>query len=372
MSSPKQRPIPWARPVIFDREKKYVLDALRSTWISGGIYVERFEREFGGAIGARQLISVSNGTTALLLAMLALEVGRGDEVIIPGFSFVAPANMAVTIGAVPVFADVDPETWCLDVEKAERAVTKKTRAICAVHTYGNVCDMASLKALCRRHRLALIEDTAEAAFSRYRGRHAGTFGDAGTFSFQATKTLTMGEGGCVAAANKRLFGRMKVIRNHGMNRKKYYWHTEVGHNFRLPNLQAAIGCAQLERIDRIIANKNRVYRLYQRHLGKIPGVTMQLFQADVDPVVWAIALKIDPKGFVLSRDDLMAAMQTKGIETRPGFYPFQTMAVYKPYIKRELPVARDVGRHVLSLPSFPQLKEEQIAWICSVLKSFRR
>jgi perosamine synthetase len=362
----------WAKPTLSSLEKKYVTDALDSTWISGGPYVERFESEFEQAIKAPHIVTTSNGTTALLLAYLALGISSGDEVIIPGFSFVSPANMAITLGARPVFVDVDPDSWCLDPAKVEKAITKKTKAICAVHTYGNVCDMKPLREICRKHHLFLIEDTAEAVFSRYNGQYAGTFSDAGAFSFQATKTITMGEGGCVAIRDKKLSARMKMIRSHGMNRKRIYWHSVIGHNFRLSNLQAAIGCAQLERVDQIIAQKKRVYDLYCQHLKNIPGITMQEFKKPVLPVVWAVAVKLNPKAFKGNRQGIREHMLQAGIETRPAFYPFQTMPLYRDFVKDQLPVARDIGANVLSLPSFVQLKAEEIAYICKTLLSTKK
>ena len=279
--------------------------------------------------------------------------------------------MAITLGAKPVFVDIDPCTWCLDPNKIEKAITARTKVICAVHLYGNVCDMGTLRYICRKHKLFLIEDAAESMFSRYNGRYAGTLSDAGIFSFQATKTLTMGEGGCVAVKNKRLFEKMKIIRTHGMNRKKYYWHTQIGHNFRLTNLQAAIGCAQLEKRDRVLSDKRRVYNSYRKYLGQIQGLVMQEFRKEVDPVVWAVAVKIDPRAFS-ARDRLMAGMSKAGIETRPGFYPFAAMPLYRQYLDKKLPVAMETGACVLSLPSFPQLKEEEISRICSTLVSLRK
>ena len=363
---------PWAKPMFFGQEEEYVRKALKSTWISGGPYVERFEKEFGKAIKAPHVITTSNGTTALYLAVLGLGIGPGDEVILPGFTFAAIANMVIAVGATPVFCDIDPHTWCIDPVSAEKAVTKKTKAICAVHLYGNVCDMDALAVVCRRHQLFLIEDAAEAALSRYQGRYAGTLSDVGCFSFQATKTIAMGEGGCVVVRNKELYTRMKIIRNHGMDRKRYYWHTAIGHNFRLPNLQAAIGCAQLEKIDDIIARRIKLHRAYKKRLDGIPGVIAQKFNDNVDAVLWVVALKIDPKVWGSSRDQLMAQLLKAGIETRPGFYPLQAMPLYKKFVRRQLPVASDVGANVLSLPSFPQLTEKQIVWICDQLRRLRK
>lgn len=364
--------IPWAKPIVSALEKKYLVDALDSTWISDGPYVRRFEKDFKQAIKAPYVVTASNGTSALLLAFLGLGIGSGDEVIIPGFSFVAPANMAIALGARPVFVDVDPATWCLDPSKVEKAITKRTKAVCAVHTYGNVCDMKPLRAICRKHHLFLIEDTSEAAFSLYDGQYAGALSDAGTFSFQATKTIAMGEGGCVAVKNEKLYTRMKIIRSHGMDRKRHYWHSVIGYNFRLPNLQAAIGCAQLEKVNGIIIQKKRVYDLYCKHLKDIPGITMQEFKKPVVPVVWAIAIKLNAKAFKGNRQSIRDHMLDAGIETRPAFYPFQEMPLYRRYVKEQLPVARDVGANVLSLPSGTQLTEEEIVHICASLVSMKK
>jgi perosamine synthetase len=364
--------IPWARPMFVGSEKAYVMEALDSTWISGGAYVERFEEEFAKTIKAPYVITTSSGTTALYLAILGLGIGPGDEVIMPGFTFAAIANMVIAAGATPVFCDVDPHTWCIDPQSAEEAITKKTKAICAVHLYGNVCEMDRLAAICRKHRLFLIEDVAEAAMSRYKDRFAGTLSDVAAFSFQATKTIAMGEGGCVTAKNKDLYARMKTIRNHGIDRKRYYWHTVIGHNFRLPNLQAAIGCAQLEKIQTILLRRKELAQVYREQLEKIPGVIEQQIKSNVDPAVWAIAVKIDPKVWGKSRDRLLAQLLEAGIEGRPGFYPLQTMPLYQGFARRTLPVATDVGANILSLPFFLGLTEKQIIWMCDQLRRLRK
>lgn len=363
---------PWTKPIFMGKEEQYLRDALSSTWISGGPYVQKFEKEFGAFIDAPYVLTTSNGTTALYLAMLALEIGPGDEVILPGFTFVAAINMVIAAGATPVFADIDQDTWCVDPDRVEEVITPKTKAVCAVHTYGNMCDMDALKAICRKHGLFLIEDAAEAVFSYYKGKSAGTFSDVGTFSFHATKTMVMGEGGCVAVRSKKLFTRMTLIRNHGMERKPHYWHKVVGHNFRLTNLQAALGLAQLEHGRTIIRHKKDIYRAYRKYLENIPGVIMQEFKKEVDPLVWAVAIRIDPKVFGLNRDGIMAQLSAAGIETRPGFYPVQSMPVYKRYIRKQLPIAGKISMNVLSFPSFSTLIETQIRWICGILNKARR
>ena len=361
--------IPWAKPTFFGNEEGYLADALKSTWISGGCYVEKFEEDFARYNGSEYAVTTSNGTMALQLAILALGIGAPDEVIVPGYTFVAPANMAIEVGARPVYADVDPQTWCIDPAQVQKCVTNKTKAIIAVHTYGNVCDMDALKNLAQEHDLYLIEDTAEAALSRYKGKYAGTFGDAGCFSFQATKTITMGEGGIVLTSDEKLYEKMRMIRDHGMRKDKRYWHDVVGYNFRLTNLQAAVGCGQFENVESIISERNRVYQLYREHLADEPGITLQQFKPEVEPVVWAVAVKIDSDVFKGERDFLIKAMSEAGVETRPGFYPFSDMP---PYNAPQLPVSRDVGSHVISLPSFASLTDDEVALICEELKGLRK
>ena len=361
--------MPWAKPVFYGKEKKYLQDALASTWISGGKYIEKFENDFAKYNGSKYGITVSNGTTALEVAILALGIGPGDEVIIPGFTFVAPANMVIKSGAKPVYADIDPETWCIDISSVKEKITDKTKAIIPVHIYGNVCDMDALSALAKEHGLFVIEDTAEAAFSKYNGRYAGTFGDIGCFSFQATKTITMGEGGCVLTNDHKLYKQMNLIRNHGMRADKRYWHDVIGHNFRLTNLQAAVGCGQLEEINTIIARKEKVCQLYRKYLCEEKGITMQKFNPEVEPVVWAVALEIDSDVFGVTRDSIIKKLLESGIETRPGFYPICEMPLYNTAV---LPVSKKIGERVISLPSFSSLKEKDVKNICMCLKKCRK
>lgn len=364
-----KRSIPWAKPKFYGKEKIYLADALESTWVSGGYYVEKFEKEFTQRNGSKYGITTANGTTALQLAILALGIGPGNEVVVPGFTFVAPANMVIKAGATPVYADIDPSTWCIDANSVIKYVTNRTKAIIAVHVYGNVCDMEILKDLAVEKSLCIIEDTAEAAFSKYKGKYAGTFGNAGCFSFQATKSISMGEGGFVLTNDKDLYERMRIIRNHGMREGKRYWHDIVGYNFRLTNLQAAVGCGQLENIDNIILERKRIYQLYCKHLAKEEGIRFQYFKPEVDPVVWAIAIKIDPHYFRGDRDFLIKSMLEFGIETRPGFYPFSVMPLYN---APSLPVSEDVGAHVISLPFSPSLTEEEIIFICDQFKKLKK
>jgi perosamine synthetase len=225
---------------------------------------------------------VANGTAALHVAYLALGIRAGDEIIVPGFGFLAAANIALHMSARPVFCEVDPRTWCMRAEDIAPLLTARTRAIIAVHTYGNVCNMDGILELAGAHKIPVIEDVAEAFPSRYRNQLAGTMGTIGTFSFQATKTITTGEGGMVTTEESGLHERMVLYRNHGLLRKRHYWHEVPGHNFRLTNLQAALGCAQLERLDAIIVERHRVNDRYRKHLSSLPGIVPQQFDDAVD------------------------------------------------------------------------------------------
>lgn len=362
-------PISWAEPTLWGREEEYAVDALRSTWISGGPYVDRLEADFARYAGARHVLAVTNGTAALHLAYLATGIGAGDEIIVPGFAFMAAANMARMVGATPVFADIDPETWCITAETVAPLITERTRAIVAVHTYGNVCALEPLLALGEERGVFVIEDAAESIGSRWRGRMSGTIAPLGVYSFHATKTITTGEGGAVTTHDDALAERMRLYRSHGMARTRYL-HAVAGHNFRLTNLQAAIGCAQLEQIDRIVAKRSQVWHTYRARLQTMPGVTMQVIETDVDPVMWAVGAHLNSVQYPQGRDAIMSQMTLLGIETRPGFYPASAMPhLYGP---QRLPESDALAASILVLPSSPSLDEARIHRICDALASLAR
>ncbi|MBF6025875.1 DegT/DnrJ/EryC1/StrS family aminotransferase [Lysobacter niastensis] len=359
--------IPWAEPTLWGREEEYAVDALRSTWISGGPYVDRLEADFARYADARNVLAVANGTAALHLAYLGAGIGAGDEVIVPGFAFMAAANMARMVGATPVFADIDPDTWCITAETVAPLITSRTRAIVPVHTYGNVCALEPLLALGDESGVLVIEDAAESIGSKYRGRMSGTIAPMGTYSFHATKTITTGEGGAVTTGDDALADRMRLYRSHGMARTRYM-HEVAGHNFRLTNLQAAIGCAQLEQIDRIVAKRGGVWAAYTTRLQAMPGLSMQKIEMDVDPVMWAVGVRLDPAHYPQGRDAVMGQMDALGIETRPGFYPASAMPhLYGP--QSHLPVSDALAASMLVLPSSPSLDDARIHRICDALAS---
>lgn len=364
--------IPWANAVFGGNEKKYVMEALDSTWISGGHFVDTLEKEFLAYHKADYGLSVSNGTTALHLALLSAGIQAGDEVIVPGFTFIAPVNMIIACGGTPVFAEIDQDTWLLDPVSVEKVITSKTKAIIVVNLYGNICDLDPICTIAAKYNLLVIEDNAESPFSTYKGQCSGTIGDIGCFSFQATKTITTGEGGFVITKHKNIYDEMRIIRDHGMQKDKRYWHTHIGYNFRLTNLQAAIGLAQLEQVDTIIVDRERIYKKYKERLDGQTGIQLQYYAANVNPVVWALVLKMDQTVFKCDRDALIQAMKEKGIETRPGFYPCTVLPLYAEYTKNSLPICEDVGENLISLPFFVSLPNNDIDFICNTLLNLRK
>jgi len=351
---------------LFGFEKDYVVDALESTWISGGPYVERLEKDLPAILGAPFGIAVSNGTAALHLALLALGVGPGDEVIVPGYTFVAAANMVLAVGATPICVEVEENTWLLDPAALGSLITPRTRAIIPVHLYGNVASMDRIMEIANSRGIVVIEDAAEAAFSKFGGRYAGTISTVGTLSFQATKTISTGEGGLVLTSDPDLYRRMLMLRDHGMRKDRRYWHDVVGYNFRMTNLQAALGCAQLEKLDVIRRERQRVHQTYRQHMAGEPRIREQGFAESVEPVLWTYAVRLTDKGLGGLRDQIMERLDQAGIETRPGFYPLSEMP---PYDCPRLPAALDIGRNVILLPTYPGLKDRTIAHICETFRS---
>ncbi|UPJ51913.1 DegT/DnrJ/EryC1/StrS family aminotransferase [Bradyrhizobium sp. 200] len=368
-SSGQSHDIPWAKPTFWDKEEQYVLEALRSSWISGGPFVERFERGLADYLACKHVMAVSNGTAALHLAYIALGLKAGDEVVTPAFGFMAAANIALQLGMRPVFCDVDPDTWCMRADDIKAVLSPKTRAIVAVHSYGNVCEMESIIALGRERGIPVIEDAAEALGSLISGVPAGTLGTINTFSFHATKTITTGEGGLVATNDDALAATARLYRSHGLRRERHYWHEVPGHNFRMTNLQAALGCAQFEHVAAITRERRRVFSEYERRLNGMPGVVMQRKTPESDPLIWAVGVLLNPDVFPQGRDRVSLALAEKGIETRPGFQAPSEMTYFneKPY-----PVADNLGRWVLSLPTFATLQNSEIEYICRQLSTLAR
>jgi perosamine synthetase len=369
---PDRARIPVAAPDLSGSEERYVVDAIRSSWISStGPYLERFELGFAELVGAHTALGVSNGTVALHLALESLGVGIGDEVIVPSLTYVATANACRYVGAEPVFVDVDPATWCIDPARVEEAITRRTRAIIAVHLYGHPADMDALSGIARRSGIWVIEDAAEAHGSRYKDRPVGGLADIGTFSFYGNKIITSGEGGAVTIQDPDLARHARQLRGQGVDPARRYWFPIVGHNFRLTNLAAAILCAQLERFDEIVARRWEVFEAYRRGLAGVPGMGFQPIAPWAVPAPWLFCITIDPARYGHTRDELMTLLDEQGIETRPFFVPVHQLPPYAqgdPARGGGLPFTDRLAASGMNLPTFAGLTDADIARVCDAIR----
>lgn len=359
-----------AEPEIGKEELAYVTDAVESGWVSSlGKYIPMFEESFAEFCGSRFGVASSNGTTALHLALLAVGVGPGDEVIVPTLTFVATANAVTYTGARPVFVDSEPVTWNLDPSLIEAKITSKTKAIIPVHLYGHPAEMDSILEIAHRHRLFVIEDAAEAHGATYKDQRVGSLGHIGCFSFYGNKMVTTGEGGMSVTDDEALAEKMRDLRDHGMSKQRRYWHPIIGYNYRMTNIQAALGVAQMERIDSMIARKRCIARWYNASLGKIQGITLPPEEPWGETVYWLYSVLIED-GFGVGRDEVMARLKAVGIDSRPFFYPMHVLPPYY-FNEQQFPVAEALSRKGISLPSGVTLREDQIERICSEIYHIR-
>lgn len=342
-----------------------MLDCLDSGWISSiGEYVERFESLFARFCGASHAIATANGTVALHLALASLDLGPGDEVLVPGLTFVATANAVAYTGATPVLVDVDRATWTIDPEDAARMITARTRAIIPVHLYGHPANLDALRALAARHNLRIIEDAAQAHGACYNGAPVGALGDVGTFSFYGNKVLTTGEGGMVVTNDPTIARRARHLRGQALDPTRRYYHAEIGFNYRLTNVQAAIGCAQLEQVDVILRRRAELAAAYDARLAGVRGLGFQPVAPWAAPICWMYSVVIDEATFGMTRDDVAEALRARRIETRPFFVPLHDLP---PYRSEPLPVSAALGRSGLNLPSGNTLAAADIDRVCAAL-----
>ncbi len=359
--------IPVYQPSLNGNEKKYVNECLDSTWISSkGKFVNQFESAFAEYVGIKHAATASNGTVAIHLALLALGISEGDEVIVPTLTYIASVNAIAYTGATPIFVDSLEETWQISPEDVIKKITPKTKAVMAVHLYGHPCDMDPLVEICKKHNIFLIEDCAEAIGTMYKGKHVGTFGDISTFSFFGNKTITTGEGGMVVTNDETLHDRSVHFKGQGLAKHRQYWHDVIGYNYRMTNICAAIGLAQLENIEQVLNEKKRVADTYRSLLANTPIVFHNQVGENVYHSYWMCSiLTSDAK----ERDALRTHLENQGIETRPLFYPAHTMPMYSAQYQRH-PVAENIGWRGVNLPSYPGLKQEEIEFICKEIKNF--
>lgn len=363
--------MPLAAPDLSGAEEAYVVEAVRSGWLSGqGPFVKRFEREFAAAVGTRYTFAVSSGTAALHLALLALGIGPGDEVLLPSLSFVSTANAVRYVGAEPVFVDVDPASWTIDPADLAAKLTPRARAIMPVHLYGQPADMDAIRAIARKHDLFIVEDAAQAFGARHKGAPAGGLGDIGCFSFYGNKIITSGEGGCVTTNDDALAEKIALYRGQGMDPERRYFFPVIGYNYRPTNLGCALLCAQLERADDILTERRRIFAAYRERLSGLAGIGMQPVTDNADAAPWLFSILIDEARFGMGRDAVMGELQSRGVETRPFFMPIHQLP---PYLGSDdapvanLPVTDRLASQGISLPTFNGIADAQIDYVCEVI-----
>jgi len=369
----KQRDIAVSVPDLRGNEEAYVVDAIRSSWISStGGYIARFEKMFSEIAGTRETVAVCNGTVALHLALMALDVRPGDEVIVPSLTYIATANAVRYVGAEPVFVDVSSSTWCMNPDLVEAAITRKTKGIIAVDLYGHPADMDRINHIAAVHGLWVVEDAAEAHTALYKNRPAGGLARIGTFSFYGNKIFTSGEGGALTLNDPDLTLRIRTLRGQGMDPERRYFFPVTGYNFRLTNLACAILCAQLERAEDIVASRRRIFNLYEERLAGVLGIGLQPAADWAKPAPWLFCVTVED-GYGHARDDLAAFLRENNVDTRPFFIPLHTLPPFRAESagrKEHLPVTDRLGATGLNLPTHFDLSEEDIDRICELIRRF--
>lgn len=357
--------LPVAGPTFSGNELRYVTECVLKNWISSqGRFVSEFEAAFAKFCGVKHAIAVSNGTVALHLSLLLANVKPGDEVVVPTLTFIATANAVTYVGATPVFVDSEPETWNINESQIERAITPRTKAIIPVHLYGHPAHMDPIMDIARRHGLRVIEDAAEAHGARYKEMRVGGIGDIGCFSFYGNKIVTTGEGGMLTTNDDGIAERARVLRDHGMSKAKRYWHDVIGYNYRLTNLQAAVGVAQMEQIEALLNRRREIHNAYTDHLVGDPRVQLPPQAKWAERVNWLYTILLKHE---VDRDRVIAKLKQAGIDSRPVFYPIHTMPPHAQ--EGHFPVAEDISRRGLSLPTFASMGLGEIDRVCLALKS---
>ena len=364
---------PVAETRLAGNERRYLAECIDTNWISSrGPFVTRFERAFAPEAGCEYAVACANGTVALHLALAALGLGPGDEVIVPAFTMIATANAVRYTGAEPVLVDSEPVHGNIDPVRVEAAITSRTRAIVAVHIYGHPASMLRLRAIAGARGLALVEDAAEAHGAELGGARVGGMGAAGTFSFYANKIVTSGEGGMVTTNDAALERVLRRLRDHAFDPERHFWHEYLGFNYRMTNLQAAVGLAQTERLAEIVAARRRLRTLYEERLRVIPGLVLPGEDAGARSVFWMYAIRVEA-AFGTSRDELRRQLAARGIETRTFFVPIHVQPVYfDRYRGRRFPVAESLCRDGLYLPTSEALGERDVDWICGEIAEIHR
>lgn len=365
--------IPVAGPWITEHEVEYVRDAAANAWYANAnLWQTRFEKRFADYVGRRHAVALPSGTSAIHLALLALGIGVGDEVVVPDATWIASAAPISYVGAIPVFADVEPDTWCLSADSFAACVTPRTKAVIPVDLYGGMPDMRRILEVAQRYSIAVIEDAAEAIGSQYRGQKAGSFGDAGVFSFHGSKTLTTGEGGMLVTNRDALRDRVLVLRDHGRPPgDRMFFNTEVAWKYKMSAMQAALGVAQLERIDELVAKKRKIFSWYHERVGGLPEITLNAEPSGTLNSYWMVTVILpDRCGGKLA---IMQALDAAGIDSRPFFSPLSSLPAYahaagRLETKERNAISYRLGAHGVNLPSALSLTEGEVDVVCVNLK----
>ena len=363
--------LPIAEPAIGEKELSYVTEAILGGWVSSaGSFITRFEKLFSEYCGAKYAIATSSGTTALHLALESLNITRKDEVIVPTFSFISTANAVCYTGARPIFIDSEQDSWNINPELIEAAITPKTKAIIAVHIYGHPAKMDAINNIASKYNLKIIEDAAEAHGALYKGHRVGNLGDIGCFSFYGNKTITTGEGGMIVTDNPKVAEKIRILRDHGMSPEKKYWHILLGYNYRMTNLQAALGVAQMEKIDSLLAAKKRISLRYSKALRNVSGINLPQDNDWAVRSTWLYTITVNTKVFGKNRDQLMEFLKSHEIDARPAFPSIHKQPIYR--TGQQLPVAEELSNTGLSLPSSVNLLDSDVNRVSTVIKAFQK
>jgi perosamine synthetase len=360
--------IPYTKPSITDLEISYATDAAANGWGDQCYaYIDRFEKLFKEYLGVNYAIATSSCTGALHMGMAALGIGLGDEVIMADTNWIATAAPIVHLGAKPVFVDILPDSWCIDPEKAEAAITPRTKAIVATHLYGNLCEMNLLIEVGDKYGIPIIEDSAEAIGSVYHGKMAGSMGCFGSFSFHGTKTLTTGEGGMFVTNNPDVYERALTLSNHGRSRiqVKQFWPDFVGYKYKMSNVQAAIGCAQVERVTELTIRKREVLLIYKRLLSDYSAISMNPEPINTVNGAWMPTAVFDPSSGI-KRDNLLSAFKRADIDARVFFWPLSSLPMFTPVLSNT--VAFDIPSRAINLPSFHDITKRQQEDVAHVIR----
>ncbi len=372
-----QKHITSAGPSITQAEIDLVTEAIRDGWQEKmNRHIEQFVSEFSLYIRVEHCLPTAHCTDAIHLAMLALDIGPGDEVIVPDLTWVASVAPILYVGATPVFADVDPVSWCITAESIEQRITAKTKAVVVVDLLGNMPEWKDILELCQKRGIRIIEDAAEGFGATYEGNQAGTFGEVSLFSFNATKLIMSGQGGAFCTADKELYKKAKLYSHHGIDKEltgKYYWSNVLGYNYNWTNLQAALALAQLRRIDELIAYKKWLFREYEKGLRSIEGLQLSAAKANVDSTYWISVAILDPK-YGLNKEELGGRFAKQNIDMRPLFYPVSAMPPFQPYVdgktmSEENPVTYRLSEYGVCLPNGNNLSTYDVKYVCESFKS---